>query len=341
MRLAWCLPCACSNPGCLSGPLLALRHAPALRRLELVLHEPGSLMYVPVLTQLTQLSLTFYGGDSLITAPDQHRLLAGMTNLISLGLDGADVEVGAPCALPPNLTRLEVSFSPGGVGNWPVHLAGCKQLRELQLGAPWGEVPVHPTLLLRGVAAEQMTRLVKLEVRLTAFWDQEGDQQEVLAAVLAEVEGEEAAEGDDFSQLPLVIAGKVDGQGPYIWTAPPNMGALSGLQHIEVHDWWLVVTSEHHWRALGSCSSLKGLKGLHASVPPPAGLSVPKLQELWGTTSTSPGDTQALLGAFPALQTLHLTVVPSGPVPDQVSRRLCQGCRACMLAPLPLRMLQC
>jgi hypothetical protein len=100
------------------------------------------------------------------------------------------------------------------------------------------------------------------------------------------------------------------------------MGALSSLQHMYVCGWWLVATSERRWRALASCSSLMRLSGLHVSVPPPAGLTLPHLTELEVTSSTSPGDTLALLGALPALQTLHLTVVPTGvpagPGPDEV-----------------------
>jgi hypothetical protein len=105
---------------------------------------------------------------------------------------------------------------------------------------------------------------------------------------------------------------------------PPNMGALSNLQHISTsrwgdeHQWWLVVSSEHTWRALAGCSSLRSLAELHASVPPPAGVTFPHLTRLEVTTSTSPGDTVTLLGAFPALKQLQLTVVPRSDAADEV-----------------------
>jgi hypothetical protein len=233
-----------------------------------------------------------------------------MTNLVSLELSRADVQLGAPCALPPYLTRLQLRTDPSGVGNWGVHLAGCKQLRELQLDVPWGKVAVHPTLLVQGIA-EQLTGLVKLGIGLNTDEDEDDEPEDVLDHVLAAAEGEVAAGPDDISQLPLAIAGGSAEPGLHVVAPPPNMGALSGLQHMNVSGWWLVAISERYWRVLASCSSLRSLSGLHASVPPPAGVTFPHLTQLEVATSTSPGDTLALLGAFPALERLGLTVVPT------------------------------
>jgi hypothetical protein len=177
------------------------------------MQESYSLIYIPVLTQLTHLYLEYMQLEHFITTPDNRRPLADMTNLVSLRLFGADVAVGAPCALPPNLTKLNVDMEMFGVGNWVVHLGACQRLRELQLTMCWREFPVHPTRLIRGIA-QQLTGLVKLRVALDSVEAEQGDEQDVarqvLANVLAEVQGEvaagegdEAAEQEDFSKLPI------------------------------------------------------------------------------------------------------------------------------------------
>jgi hypothetical protein len=97
----------------------------------------------------------------------------------------------------------------------------------------------------------------------------------------------------------------------YVVVPPPNMGGLPALQHLQMDGWWLVLSSERYWRALAACHHLQTLPELHVSVPPPAGVTFPGVTRLQVTTSTSPGDTLALLGAFPALKELEMRVVPN------------------------------
>jgi hypothetical protein len=129
-------------------------------------------------------------------------------------------------------------------------------------------------------------------------------------------------DAEALKQLPLILNGDVLDAALHAIIPPPNLSALSSLQVLDVSGWWLVATSERYWRTLAGCSSLRSLHGLHASVPPPAGVTFPHLTFLEVTTSTSPGDTLALLGAFPALEGVRLTVVPISSGADEVSDSL-------------------
>jgi hypothetical protein len=321
----------CSQPGCLSGPLMALRHVPALRRLTLKLYERHSLTYLPVLTQLTHLELLCEELGSITAPSRRHRKAASplvdMTNLLSLQLMEADIEGGGRSVLPPNLTRLEAVLSSSATGDWAGQLAGCKQLREVQLTVPWCEMDVYPTVLIQGIA-KQLTGLVKLGIGMIGDSEDEGEMMDRFAEALFYNSPEDwGVEVIDLLQLPLAVYGDVYQPAPYVIIPPPNMGTLSGLQHMGVSGWWLAVSSERYWRVLAGCSSLRSLSGLHASVPPPAGVTFPHLTRLVVTTSTSPGNTVTLLGAFPALETLHVTVVPTDSGPDEVSVVLATGAR--------------
>jgi hypothetical protein len=301
---------------------MALRHARALRRLTVKLFEKNNLTYLPVLTQLTHLELYCEGMDSITIV---HRPgatvaacpLADMTNLVSLQLLDADIAEDAhtecPCALPPNLTRLEATLA---YGEWADHLAGCKQLRELQLTVPFCYMMVYPTVLIQGFA-EQLTGLVKLSIAVDDS-NPEGQMEQRFAEGLCEDSPEDwGVVEEEIMQLPL--GGDYYLPAPYVLIPPPKLSALSSLQHLDVGSWWLAAPSERHWRVLGGCSSLRSLSGLHASVPPPAGVTFPGVTRLDVTTSTSPGDTLGLLGAFPALEELGLTLVPTDSSPDQVN----------------------
>jgi hypothetical protein len=243
-----------------------------------------------------------------------------MTNLVSLRLLDAAVTLGRPSALPPNLTRLEAQLNADGGGEWAVHLAGCRRLREVQLTVPRCESDVDPARLIQGIA-QKVTGLETLIIDLDdsndqALLDRFGD------AMYGPVGGlgtGEPLDENELMHMSAILPSNNREPAVHRITPPPNMGALSGLQHLDVSGWWLGVSLEAHWRALGGCSSLRSMSGLHAEVAPPAGVTFPHLTELDVTTSTSPGDTLALLGAFPALETVELTVMPTGSGVDAVS----------------------
>jgi hypothetical protein len=310
---------------------MALRHAPGLRRLLLKLGDNHSLAYLPVLTQLTHLELMATREEGIISISVSSRSeegttaspLADMTNLVSLKMTDAAVEEYGPCALPPNLTRLEAAWGwyVEGKGDWVEHLAGCSRLQELQLMLPWGDSQVYPTRLIQELAGH-LTGLVKVRLDIDDSFNEAADywyQQDLFHNSPEEWGPIDVAE---FMRLPFEASGQYGGgvlPMAYVLIPPPNLSALSSLQHLDVGRWWLAAPSEHFWRVLGGCSSLRSLRGLHASVPPPAGVTFPHLTRLFVTTSTSPGDTLALLGAFPALEELTLSVVPTSSGSDEVS----------------------
>jgi hypothetical protein len=300
--------------------------------------ESTSLVYLPVLTQLTHLTLQTHVQQAMhesiiVPRSELHRYpLADMVNLLSLKLDRlsaasrtTDVD-DMPCALPPNLTRLEMrnafcdeSAEDGGLAWWP-HVRQCQHLRELDVVCPEGDSYAHPTLMIQAIAGH-LTGLVQLCVRAEYLGSiAEKEDLEGVLDTMVEQAGvnQEQQVGPNrrawWPAPPLALARKWDGyvHEAYVMVPPPNMGGLTSLQHLIIDEWWLVVSSERYWRALAGCSSLRSLKELHASVPPPAGVTFPHLTQLEVTTSTNPGDTVALLGAFPALRELKMRMVPTG-----------------------------
>jgi hypothetical protein len=308
----------------MSSTLLALSAAPALRRLTLDLPDRYSLAYVATLTQLTYLELNSWQQSVVVPHAHHHIPLAELSGLVELTLRNMSIDHGysGPGVLPPNITRLEMYHCWDDGEWWWSHIARCPALRELHLEGAMGDANTHPTLLLQSLAACGVTDLVDLTVRRRGV-----DQQsrwhlgEVIPHML-DIEGnlgEEEPLGDWWPMPPLGQAqGYMDPEA-YVMVPPPNMGALSKLRHLDLTNWWLVVSSERYWRALAGCTSLRSLSGLHASVAPPAGVTFPGVTRLEVTTSTSPGDTVTLLGAFPALRELQLTVVPQSTDASQVS----------------------
>jgi hypothetical protein len=301
----------------MSSALIALRSAPALRSLDITVSNPGGLAYLPLLTQLTGLSVGWcWGLDGARLRP-----LVALPHLVSLQLRGVDLcNTPAPCALPPNLTRLELQGGCTlGRQGWTQHVAGCKQLQELFVVITnGGDLHTHPTLVMEALAG-QLTQLRKLVVEGEDLECEWGRQQ--LVDVLGQLQQDAAAQQDADSdnedggnvagwavQLPQLAVG--EGQGwevpeAYVAVPPPNMGDLSALQHLE----WLVLSTDAYWRDLAACRQLQTLPELHVSAPPPAGVTFPGVTRLEVTTSTSQGDTLVLLAAFPALKELKLDVV--------------------------------
>jgi hypothetical protein len=184
-------------------------------------------------------------------------------------------------------------------------------------------------MLLQSIAG-QLTALQRLRIErdFAGSMVEVEDSRDILAEVMFEMQMIADPEEDEEIVLNWVPVPPLSGHQlyeeaaayTYVIVPPPNMGALTSLQQLDLQDWWLVVSSERTWRALAGCSSLRSLKELHASVAPPAGVTFPHLTRLEVTTSTSPGDTVTLLGAFPALHNLQLTVAPRGIDTPQVRR---------------------
>jgi hypothetical protein len=295
--------------------LLALCHAPRLQQLALDLPDHVSLCYLPALTQLTHLELrrSLRGKTLEVAGALQSRPLARMTNLVSLTLKGFPVGEQLPSVLPPALTRLELQDFPARASNsWRramFHVACCQQLEELVLEGDHSRDPhQHPTLALQAIA-DDLFGLRQLHIPRSAGCRVEDHSGAMLPVMLSAAGLDAEQVGDDWTPMPPLIGfpGYQDVDA-YAVVPPPNMGALTSLQHLTLTNWWLVVGSEATWRALGGCSSLRSLAELHASVPPPAGVTFPHLTSLKVTTSTSPGDTVTLLGAFPALREVELMV---------------------------------
>jgi hypothetical protein len=293
------------------------------------------LQHVAALTQLTHLELD--GGNSLqLQEPGggPGLPLAGMQNLVSLKLLRTDLGAAQPCPFPPHLTRLELAFCWTDTMALGPHLVQCQQLQELHLegdgyshsdkceGSARYSLETHPTLLLQALAG-QLTGLQKLHL---SDWQDMPIMRapKVLTAVTrrmlkkARMGGQERVE-EWVPVTPLTAARGATERQTTVMMPPPNMGALTSLQHLSTPGWWLVVSSDRYWRALAGCSSLRSLEELHASAPPPAGVTFPHLTRLDVTTSTSPGDTVTLLGAFPELRELELKMFAVCPPDGQVS----------------------
>jgi hypothetical protein len=304
--------------GSLSGVFLALRRAPALRRLQLDLLESSNLAYLPLLTQLTHLSLRSPGANSpSLSSGTAGRPLAAMTHLVSLQLQGLVSAPAGPCVLPPNITRLELQSSYWYGPSWLVQAWQCQQLRELHLDSP----PENPTLVLEALAPH-LQHLVKLSVprsETARLVMQEQHLIKMVSSLLnrAGVVGEEQQQ-DWQLKVPLGCAQGIAWPDSYVVLPPPNMGGLPALQHLELEGWWLVLSSSGYWRALGACHQLVTLPEMHVSAPPPAGVTFPGVTRLEVTTRTSPGDTLTLLAAFPGLKELEMKVVPAEDAGDEV-----------------------
>jgi hypothetical protein len=303
-----------------SGAILALRAAPALRRLNVSLAVPHSLAFLPVLTQLTELVVEGVEGvdDVPLTLDIQSgdAPLAAMSNLVSLFLGGADLQPAPSCVLPPNLTQLGMWGVELGKAGWAQHVAGCRNLQVLNITTNTADITTHPTLVMQALAG-QLPRLRSLCVQgedQGVDWGVE-QLEEVIDALRPDNDSDDSDGEEEWWPNPPLG----QEQGYKVAVPPPNMGGLSALQTLRLAGWWLVVSSERYWRHLAGCSSLKSLSDLHAAVPPPAGVTFPGVTRLEVTASTSPGDTLALLAAFPTLQVLDLNVVLSA-APDNASK---------------------
>jgi hypothetical protein len=345
------MPAACcSDPGCFTGALLALRAAPALRRLELDRPDTQSLRYLPVLTQLTHLELC--GDEQNLLTDDANssssRPLALVPNLVSLKLYEVYLAAGhTSCVLPPQLTSLHLDHCwLNSNGDWMEQVVQCGQLQKLWLEGDGFDASNHPTLLIEAVAAG-LTGLMQLQISRDGedAWEDDGFRLQAALRQMRQRAGFPAILQDDPWPPAWPLGDAVDwveDPAGFVVVPPPNMGALVNLQHLSLDCWGLLVSTDQYWRALGGCTSLRSLAELHASVPPPFDVTFPHLTRLEVTTSTSPGDTVTLLGAFPALRELELSIAPKGdgadevgcPVPEKQSGvHVLQSLASCLAAP--------
>jgi hypothetical protein len=201
----------------------------------------------------------------------------------------------------------------------------------------------HPSLLLKRIS-ENLTALTSLYIccegehgddvyEVDPFWhlgpaarlqrllpmiEGEPPEQPLAAAAAAPAAGgglvEQVGQQQELpAPLPLTPLGKdqwVSEPAACTVIPPPNLKGLSSLVHLKVAAWWLVVSTDRHWRTLAGCTALQSLSGLHTCEPPPAGVTFPGVTRLVVTTGTSPSDTLGVLGAFPALRKLQLVLVP-------------------------------
>jgi hypothetical protein len=307
--------------GCLTAGLLALRAAPALRQLKLEGLDPQSLAYLPVLTQLTHLELC---GDEYIRLGGITSCpLALMPNLVSLRLVKTYLRAGGIVfVLPPNLTSLHLEHCWESKVDWRQHIVQCSRLEELCISGDAYDIHSHPISMLQAFAG-QLTGLVQLSILREEVEERWGAERlhETLALMHQEA-------GAPWNQQqveewwppvwPLGAEGPLQDPKAYIVVPPPNMGSLVNLQHLNLQGWALLVDADNYWEALAGCSSLRSLSELHVGWPPHAGITFPHVTGLEVTSNTTPRGTLALLGAFPALEELQLTLAPLGAVADQV-----------------------
>jgi hypothetical protein len=315
--------------GYLLGAIVPLQRAAALRHLTLqVMPDHESLKYLPLLTQLRELELTDPWDDPALAYGDPCSApLARMENLAVLKIRAgfqlsehtAQSDAELPQVLPPNLTRLEVSVPACQLGAFWRQVAACSLLVELEVYQEVEEPTAadHPSWMLC-ILAEHLHHLKKLVLQGRA-WRQHpvNYMPEVLLALASTEAGQQQQQehGCDWQQPPvLVFGGERDLCNVVV--PPPNMGSFPALQDLQVpftwlDGWWLLCSAPHHWRALAACTALQRLESLQASCPPPAGVKFAGITFLLTAVGTSPGDTIALLGAFPALRELELKLCPA------------------------------
>jgi hypothetical protein len=321
----------------MAAPLAALKGAAALRQLSLVnVMDPGALQHLEQLTQVTALHLSdrrIKPEPISILGVECSAPLAALTSLRRLEMpfgrcltDEADEEYGindwnCPLALPPNLTSLHMWRMDCYAGALWRHIAACSALEELRLPVAGPSPITHPTWALKelagslgrlkrltisweplrkGCPTRRLGRLLGLLYMPEHLFDM-GDHQAAAAALRLAVAAGMPATGMDLS---------VSDQ--HAMPLPPNMARCSSLEVLELpgvlhSSWWLICAMPQHWVDLAGCTALRQLQGLHASQPPPAGVSFPCVTRL--EVVVAPGDAVQVLAAFPALRELKITSV--------------------------------
>jgi hypothetical protein len=269
--------------GALLHPLQPLRH---LQRLSVPLFEPGSLVYVAALTQLTGLSLV--GDlDSAVTPLDLSplRQLRGLSELCVTTWVPADMEeaveegaaegqaagaAGQPLlltttttgtsssgsgrsssggCLPTGLIKLRLDSCSPDASHWWPHVAGCKQLQVLEVKDVLGGTwAAHPAAMIH-VLAPHLQQLHTLRLINTS-------------AAHAQMFGDPAARCDwlgepDAALIPLHR--QTVGRRSAFTPLPPAVSTLPALTCLEGVGWTLEVHDTPEWDMLASCSKLQRL----------------------------------------------------------------------------------
>jgi hypothetical protein len=330
-----CILC-CSITGYLMGAVAPLQQATGLRSLTIPdLADGYSLVYLRLLTQLTELQLAPWGGDGdgepdvgLVVGRPPRAPLADMTHLRALSLlDGIPFtlcknssvdEAFLPLVLPPTLTRLEVLVPVCEPGAFWRHIAACSQLVSLTVTTHYAEAAAdHPSWMLCRLAG-RLPHLQHLSLHGS------GSREEpILPEALGLLAGTEAGQQQQWEQgwdwRDLAAPGLGDGaRYNNVVVPPPNMGAFTALRTLEFANTWgysLRCCGPHHWRTLARCRGLQQLHGLEAWAVPPAGVKFPGVTDL-KLVIRGPAlfAMPAVLGAFPAMEDLLLRVeLPSRP----------------------------
>jgi hypothetical protein len=323
------------------GAVVALQRATGLRSLLLIdVTDSHGLMYIPLLTQVTDLYMAGVEGiASLVVGDPPKSPLLQMEGLRSLSLmpgwhlcNNWEVdEAGLGPVLPPKLTALEV-FVPSTQqpGMFWRHIAVCTDLVTLEVLAGSRLAADNPSIMLQVLAGhlKGLTQLLLGEGYHVADDHSVNQLPEVLGLLASteEAQQQEEEQGWDWQQPPELLLGpeaiSIGCVHNNVVIPPPNMGGLSALQSLQLQDglgngWWLVCSAPHHWVALASCRQLRELVGLHASQPPPGDVKFPGVTSLFLGARTGAGGAVEVLRAFPAVRDLELLLVP--PTAEEVS----------------------
>jgi hypothetical protein len=320
------------------GAVAPLQQATGLRSLTFEhLADSCSLVYLPLLTQLTELSISPWRDEDvgLAVGNPPRTPLADMTHLRSLCLDQSDNlykfklceddsvdQTTLPLVLPPNLTELEVAVPSCWPGTFWRQIAGCSQLVSLTVIMVFNDdvdaAADHPSWMLHHLAG-CLPHLQHLSMH--GFGKPDTPHLPVVLGVLAfTVAGQQQEEehGWDWADLAAPGLGETAADNIVV-VPPPNMGALTALQTVEFGDGYQFrCCGPHHWHALAGCSALQELHWVEAWQVPPAGVKFPGVTDL-KLLVAPPGDTVSVLGAFPTLQTLRLELDLDRPLMQEVS----------------------
>jgi hypothetical protein len=315
------LACCCRLAGYLMRAVPPLRQAKALRRLTIDrLADSYSLVYLRLLTQLTELSMSSWGEEDvgLVVGNPPKAPLADMIHLRALNLDpdGSEFKLcedssvnqaTLPLVLPPNLTRLEVAVPSCRPGMFWRHMAACSQLVSIRVWEYYVDAAAdHPSWMLCRLA-DSLRNLRHFTIDGFGKTD-----TSFLPAVLGKLartaagQQQQEEQGWDWAGLAAPGLGATAAYNTVV-VPPPNMSGLVALQTVTfTYGYELRCCGPHHWRALAGCKQLQQLSGLEAWAVPPAGVKFPGVTDLRILVSTPPGDAVTVLGAFPALQKLQL-----------------------------------
>jgi hypothetical protein len=266
------------------GAVVPLQQAKALRFLDLMgLADSYSLCYLPLLTQLTELRLSTHDLVNVELVVGERAPLAGMKHLRALRLggrfhlclDSSMDQADLPLVLPPQLTKLEVKVPRCEPGEFWFHIAACSRLVSLTVWCYANAAADHPSWMLCRIADSlKCLKHLALHCHIT-------NEQTVVPEVLGMLAGTQAGfqqeeeQGWEWEDLAAPGIAAIPDYSRVV-VPPPNMGALTALQTIELaapKSLWCC--GPYHWHALAGCRALRQLHGLEAGGGAASGCEVP------------------------------------------------------------------